>query len=67
MQIARLTQAASIIKRDLPSTSVAPTGSLYSPMTGCSPVTVTGPPRPLFFVVVLPDGAAVEPSVAKRL
>jgi hypothetical protein len=33
----------------------------------CFSDTVTGPLRQLFFVVVLPDGAIVEPSVAKRL
>jgi hypothetical protein len=33
----------------------------------CFSDTVTGPLRQLFFVVVLPDGTVVEPSVAKRL
>jgi hypothetical protein len=33
----------------------------------CFSDTVTGPLRELFFVVVLPDGTVVEPSVARAL
>jgi hypothetical protein len=33
----------------------------------CFSDTVRGPMRQLFFVVVLPDGTVVEPSVTKRL
>jgi hypothetical protein len=33
----------------------------------CFSDTIKGPLRQLFFVVVLPDGRVVEPSVAKRL
>jgi hypothetical protein len=33
----------------------------------CFSDTVTGPLKQLFFVVVLPDGKVVEPTVAKRL
>jgi hypothetical protein len=33
----------------------------------CCSDTVTGPLRQLFFVVVLPDGTVVEPSVARRM
>jgi hypothetical protein len=33
----------------------------------CFSDTIKGPLRQLFFVVVLPDGKVVEPTVAKRL
>jgi hypothetical protein len=33
----------------------------------CFSDTVKGPLRQMFFVVLLPDGTVVEPSVAKRL
>jgi hypothetical protein len=33
----------------------------------CFSDTIKGPLRQMFFVVVLPDGKVVEPSVSKRL
>jgi hypothetical protein len=49
---------------------MAHAGSLCSPQRDEIMIfsdTIKGPLRQLFFVVLLPDGTVVEPSVAERL